>query len=77
MTILHHVGDVLRGLLAEVPLYAVRLLFVLTFLLLLVWVIRLPKERTQPPNGARRWDENLKLGAVLALLLQIIIYSLL
>lgn len=77
MTILHRFGDLLRGLLLAVPLPWVRGLFVATLALLLVWVLRLPKSETTPPEGATRWDENLKLWAGLALGVQILIYSLL
>jgi hypothetical protein len=30
-----------------------------------------------PPGGAKRWDENLKIGAAIAIAIQILIYSLL
>jgi hypothetical protein len=77
MTILHEFGEMLRNLMLAIPLAVVRGLFVGTLILLLVWVWRLPKEVTSPPEGAKRWDENLKLGATLALLIQIVVYSLL
>lgn len=77
MTILHQIGDALRGLLLAVPLPWVRGLFVATLVVLFVWVMRLPKAETTPARGASRWDENLKLWAGLALAIQILIYSLL
>jgi hypothetical protein len=77
MTPLHHLGEWLRQLLLTIPLPLVRLLFVATFVALLVWVVRLPISVTTPPGGARRWDENLKVGAVVALVIQIVIYAIL
>ena len=77
MSPLHDLGDVIRDWMLSIPLPVVRALFILTPVILLVWVLRLPNSVTSPPGGARRWDENLKLGAVLALLAQIVIYSLL
>lgn len=75
MTPLHEIGDALREWLLAVPLPAVRALFVGSLVVLLIWVWRLPKHATTPPGGPRRWDENLKLGATAALVVQILIYS--
>lgn len=77
MTILHVIGDFFRNLLLAIPLVAVRLLFVGTLVALLLWVLFLPSNATTPPEGAKRWDENLKFGAGLALVIQIVVYSLL
>lgn len=77
MTPLHSLGQTVRQMLLTIPLPAVKLLFVGTLVALLVWVLRLPARQTQPEGGARRWDENLKIIAGLALLIQIVIYSLL
>ncbi len=74
MTPLHDVGDWFRRMLIDVPLPAVRVLFVGTLLVVLIWVLRLPASAATPVGGAKRWDENLKIGAVLALLIQIVIY---
>lgn len=74
MTPLHYFGDMLRQVLQLVPLSAVRLLFVASLIALLVWVVRLPQSATTPPGGAKRWDENLKVGAAIALCIQILIY---
>ena len=74
MTPLHELGDALRSWLLAVPLSAARGLFVMTLVVLLVWVWLLPRYVTTPPGGARRWDENLKLGATAALVIQIVIY---
>lgn len=75
MTIFHEFGDLLRSVLQAIPMPLVRIVFVATLVVLLVWVIRLPRTVTEPPGGAKRWDENLKLGACLALIVQIILYS--
>ncbi len=77
MTPLHDFGELLRQALQTVPLLTVRILFVASLVALLVWVLSLPQSATTPPGGAKRWDENLKLGAALALAIQILIYSLL
>jgi hypothetical protein len=74
MTPLHQIGDLLRETLLSVPLGWVRILFVASLVCLLVWVVRLPTATTTPPGGAKRWDENLKLGAAAALIVQILIY---
>lgn len=75
MTPLHYFGEALRQLLQAVPLSLVRGLFVGTLVIVLLWVMRLPRSETTPTHGATRWDENLKLGAGLALVIQILIYS--
>ena len=75
MTPIHRFGDFLRETLMRVPLSAVRILFLASLVAVLVWVILLPRERTEPPGGAKRWDANLKVTAVLALLIQIVIYA--
>ncbi len=76
MTPLHQIGDFLRNWLLLVPLPAVRALFVVTLAIVLIWVWRLPRAATTPAGGARHWDENLKVGATAALVVQIVIYSL-
>ena len=77
MTPVHQFGDLLRQILAAIPLSAVRMLFVASLVVVLVWVIRLPRTMTTPSGGTTRWDENLKLGACIALAIQILIYALL
>ncbi len=74
MTPLHHFGDLVRGGMLAIPLPWVRGLFVLTLVAVLVWVLLLPRSETTPVGGVKRWDENLKYGAALALGIQIIIY---
>lgn len=75
-TPLHAIGDFFRELLSRVPLTTVRALFVAIPLVLLVWVLRLPKKTTTPEQPTGRFGENLKYGAALALVLQILIYAL-
>lgn len=77
MTPLHHFGEAVRNLMLLIPLPAVRGLFLLTLVVLLIWVLRLPTAAVTPPGGAKRWDENLKIGAAVALLLQIAVYAML
>jgi hypothetical protein len=76
MTPLHNLGEFIRQSLLLIPLSGVRILFVGTLLAMAMWIVMLPKERTQPIGGAKRWDENLKIGALLALLIQIVVYCL-
>ncbi len=75
MTPLHEIGHFFRDRLSQIPLEWVRCLFVLLPLALLIWVLRLPRSETTPPNRESRWDENLKLWAAAALVIQILIYS--
>ena len=75
MTPLHAIGNFFRDLFLKVPLEVVRGLFLLLPIALLVWVLFLPRSQTTPPDRESRWDENLKLWAGFALLIQILIYS--
>ncbi len=75
MSPLHQFGLLLRQALAAVPLSAVRLLFVAVPLLILVWVLTLPDDRTCRPGDSSLWN-NLKWWAAVALLIQIAIYVL-
>ena len=77
MTLLHYIGDFIRGLLLQVPLVAARALFLLVLIALLVWVLFMPRQHVTPPSGSTRLSENLKVWAALSLLVQIVIYSLL
>jgi hypothetical protein len=82
MTPLHHFGDFVRESVELIPLSWVRIVFVAIPFLILVWVLMLPKSETTPgekiPEEDRpvRWDENLKIGASLALGFQILVYYL-
>jgi hypothetical protein len=70
-------GDGLRACLLLVPQGVVRILFLSLPVLLLIWVLRLPRERVLPSQGVYRWDADLRLGAGLALGIQILVYALL
>lgn len=76
MTPLHQFGEFLRDLLLRVPLGAVRVLFVATLALLLVWVLRLPAQDVSgvATSGKRH---NLRPWAALALVVQLVIYLML
>ena len=77
MTPLHYIGNFVRDQLLLIPLPVVRALFLALPILLLIWVFRLPRQATTPPESTGRWDENLKLWAGVALGIQIVIYCLL
>lgn len=76
-TPLHIIGEFFRELTSQVPLTAVRVVFIAIPCLLLIWVLRLPRAETTPAQPTGRFGENLKYGAALALILQIVIYVLL
>lgn len=76
-TPLHVIGQFVRDAMLVVPLPWVRVAFVAVPALLLIWVLRLPPEQTRPPQPTGRWGEDLKIGASIALGLQILIYALL
>jgi len=73
---LHAIGDYVRELMLLVPLPLVRAVFLAVPVVLLIWVLRLPRAETTPESPTGRFGENLKLGAAVALLLQVVIYSL-
>ena len=77
MTPLHQFGEVLRQAFSQVPMGVVRVLFVAVFLGLLIWVLCLPNSlTTREISGgtSEKQSENLKLWAVLALAVQVVIY---
>ncbi|MCB1229573.1 MAG: hypothetical protein KDN19_04875 [Verrucomicrobiae bacterium] len=75
ITILHRLGESLRELMVAIPMPVVRGIFVGLLLLLLLWVLRLPRERVRPPaEVATGWSSNLKLWAAVALGIQALIY---
>lgn len=76
MTPLHAIGNFFRDLLLKIPLDMVRVLFVCVPLALLIWVWTLPRSQTTRTGHESRWDENLKLWASIALVIQVLIYSL-
>lgn len=76
MTPLHQFGEFLRQNLGQIPLGAVRILFLATIAAVLVWVLTLPKSEWQPKDRTSIcWAENLKLWAALALIFQLLIYA--
>ena len=77
MTPLHYIGEWLRETLAQIPMPIVRVLFLALPVALLIWVLRLPNKQTTPPDRVARWDENLKVWAAVALVMQMVIYALL
>jgi len=77
MTLFHHIGNALRELLMKLPLWSVRAVFLLVFIMLIIWVLTLPKHATVAPNSEHKPGHNLKLWATLALLIQVIVYSVL
>lgn len=74
-TPLHHFGNFVRSLLQNIPLEAARYLFLFVMVAVLILVLRLPTSETTPDRpGPSRWDENLKVWAALALLIQLAVY---
>ncbi|GIS57914.1 MAG TPA: hypothetical protein DCE39_07210 [Planctomycetaceae bacterium] len=74
-TFLHDIGDTIRNAMATVPLSLVGWAFVAIPLVLLVWVLKCPigDDENRDPKQVRL----LRIGAALALVLQIVIYGLL
>jgi hypothetical protein len=77
MSPLHQIGNFLRELLLQIPLGAVRALFVLLLASLLVWVLSLPRSHVLPDRPTAKLSENLKFWAALSLVIQLLIYALL
>ncbi|OHB74973.1 MAG: hypothetical protein A2W31_11910 [Planctomycetes bacterium RBG_16_64_10] len=77
MTPLHQVGQWVREMLLRIPLPVVRAIFLAVPILLLVWVLSLPRSETRSPEGTGGWSGDLKVMAAVALLLQVVVYSLL
>ncbi len=76
MTVLHEIGDQLRGAFLQIPLWGARGLFLALLLGLMIWVVQLPKTATTP-RAHSPWHEDLRFWAWLALLLQLLAYGLL
>ncbi|MDZ4689137.1 MAG: hypothetical protein SH850_29020 [Planctomycetaceae bacterium] len=74
MSLLHGIGNLLRELMGQIPLGAVRVMFVAIPLVLMVWVLRLPASQTTPPDSRPRWNTDLRLWAWVALGAQVLIY---
>ena len=77
MSPLHHVGEFLRELLLAIPMPVVRALFLAVPLILLAWVLLLPRKQVTAPDGEAGRGGNLRIWAVLALALQVLVYSIL
>ncbi len=77
MTPLHWIGEAVRDVLTALPLPAVRGLFLALPAIVLLWVLRLPREATTAPSSEGGWSANLKVGAAVALVLQIVLYAVL
>lgn len=75
MTFLHWIGNTLRGQLDQVSLSAARWSFITVFLLLMFWVVQLPSTQTMPEGKRSNWYEDLRIWAWLALIFQVVIYS--
>ena len=75
MTVLHWIGDSIRSQLLLVPLPVARWLFIGLFLVLIAWVVQLPSSQTTPPDRRSAWYEDLKIWAWLALMFQVVVYS--
>jgi len=77
MTPLHHVGNWLRDLFGAIPLGVVRGLFLATLVVLLIWVLRQPRDAARPNEQSKPWFEDLRVWAAAAILIQIAIYAVL
>ncbi len=77
MTPLHTIGESIREALLLIPLPAVRVLFIAIQIALLIWVLRLPRSETTPPDDGGGWASNLKIWGSLALLMQVVVYAVL
>jgi hypothetical protein len=75
MTFLLWFGDSIRTQLLHVPLSVARWLFLGLLLLMMGWVAQLPTPQTTPPGRRYDWYEDLRIWAWLALMFQIVIYS--
>ena len=75
MTLFHWIGDFLRQQLDQVPLSIARWLIIGLYLVLLFWIVQLPSTATNPTEGPSKWSRDLKIWAWIALIFQIVIYS--
>lgn len=75
MTPLHTIGNWIRECLTAIPILSVRLLFVGSLVLLLIWILRLPKQYvTSPVSNNAHQTKNLRPVAIFAIVIQIVIY---
>ncbi|MBS0201431.1 MAG: hypothetical protein JSS49_00925 [Planctomycetes bacterium] len=75
MTFLHWFGDTIREQLMRVPLWGARWLFIGLLLLMMGWVVQLPASAATPPGRRCEWYEDLRIWAWVALMFQVILYS--
>lgn len=75
MTILHWIGDAIRQQLMLIPLWVARWLFIILLLVLMGWVVQLPASITTPPGRRYEWYEDLRIWAWVAVMFQIVVYS--
>lgn len=75
MTPLHHIGEFVRDLMIAIPMPVARGLFALFFVALIIWVVRLPRDRWAPEgDGDIPLGSNLRVWALVALVVQLVIY---
>lgn len=75
MTFLHWIGSTLREQLDHVPLSVARWLMIGLLLILMFWVVQLPASAATPRDRQSKWREDLRIWAWLALMFQVVIYS--
>lgn len=76
-TPLHQIGAGIRDVLLLIPLPMVRVIFLALLAAVLLWVLSLPRSETTAPDSDGRSGANLKVGASIALGMQLAIYLLL
>ncbi len=78
MTPLHWIGKILYDILSILPLSLVHAIFIAIPAVLIIWVLKLPREITAFPGSEKQpfWYD-LKFWASIALSMQLLIYSLL
>lgn len=68
-------GDWLRELVIAVPMSAVRVIFLVYYLVLLVWVMTMRKSEVCGALPGKKKPLNLRFYAALALIIQIVLYA--
>ena len=70
------IGDRLRDVFLQVPMWVARSLFLALLFGLMVWVVQMPKSATTP-RADSPWHEDLRVWAWLALVIQMFAYAML